>query len=543
MATSPGGTPNAVRDLSDDTGAGSDATVTTFTRAPGLTVTKTVNESALSNGAQAGDVLVYTITARNSGNVTLDNVSLTDSLTAVGGSAQSLTPVFVSSTGTGGAADTGIASDALNVGETWTWTVSYALKQSDIDAGGVSNLATVTAEDPNNTPVTVESKTGGNTTAGAGNGAGTVTTFTRAPSLQLVKTALLSGDVITYSYAVRNTGNVTLADVSVAELLTSTDVTTYGLGGTPFSGTGTAPVFAGTMTLTDVSPSSDSSNAGSDLVYDTLGVGDTVTWTASYTLTQADKDAGGVSNQAVGLATSPGGTPNAVRDLSDDAGAGSDATVTAFARTSGLSLVKSVNTTFDVTGKSRIASGAIVDMDGDGMVSAGDRVYYDLVVANTGNVTVRNIGLTDASADVVSASLISSLAPGASDSATFAAGAYIFLMQADIDAGFVSNSAVATGDSPSGTDDVSDTSGTAGNNDTATTLTLSQTTLLKVTKTVDDSALDDGVRPGDRLDYTIRVENIGNVTLSSVTLTDTIRDNDGVELALDSNPQKVSDSG
>ena len=134
-----------------------------------LTVTKTADTTNFSSPVTSGDTITYTITAENTGNVSLDNVRITDVQTPAGGSSSSLTPTYSSGD---------INSDSvIDVGETWTWTVSYNLTQADLDAGGLSNLATVTVDDPDDTEIIVESSASGNNTTGVGNGAGTATTL------------------------------------------------------------------------------------------------------------------------------------------------------------------------------------------------------------------------------------------------------------------------------------------------------------------------------------------------------------------------------
>ncbi|MDH7448484.1 Calx-beta domain-containing protein, partial [Aquimarina sp. 2201CG14-23] len=73
-------------------------------------------------------------------------------------------------------------------------------------------------------------------------------------------------------------------------------------------------------------------------------------------------------------------------------------------------------------------------------------IEYDIVVTNIGNTFITDIEITDANADAGSivGSPIVTLAPG--DSVTVTANQTI--TQTDIDAGFVENSATATGDSP-----------------------------------------------------------------------------------------------
>ena len=351
-----------------------------------------------------------------------------------------------------------------------------------------------------------------------------------SPAIEVVKTASLNGNTITYTYTATNTGNVTLSNVKAVEILSAGDATTY--SGTRFSGTGTAPVPAN-MTLTDNATSGDSSDAGGNQVYDTLAAGDTVTWTASYTLTQADIDAGSVSNQVVALGTAASGTTDAVQDLSDDTGAGNDPTVMAITAAPSVEGIKTATISTD-TG----ATG----------LSAGDTVTYTVTATNTGNVTLTGVTVqsdtltqadTTASANSLSsftAGGATTLAPGGSVSFT----ATYVVAQADIDAGGLSNTATVAGTPPTGaavtdvTDDNDDTDGNTTNDPTVMAITAAPA--LKITKTVDEGDLADGVRPGDVLAYAIEVENTGNVTLSALQLTDTFKANDNSTLTLTSGP-------
>jgi len=93
------------------------------------------------------------------------------------------------------------------------------------------------------------------------------------------------------------------------------------------------------------------------------------------------------------------------------------------------------------------------DDDGTAGLSVGDTVSYTFTVTNNGNVTVSNIEVTDPTA-TVSGSIIASLAPGGSNNAAYTASYTV--TQADIDSGSFDNTATATGDSPSGTNDVTE---------------------------------------------------------------------------------------
>ena len=105
------------------------------------------------------------------------------------------------------------------------------------------------------------------------------------------------------------------------------------------------------------------------------------------------------------------------------------------------------------------------------------------------------------------------------------------MTQADIDAGSVTNSALASGNPPTGPP-VSDTSGTTGGNDTPTTTSIPQTATIALVKTAGAIADIDGNGPdaGDTISYTFTVTNPGTVTVNNVTIDDplVIAANDGV---------------
>ncbi len=103
---------------------------------------------------------------------------------------------------------------------------------------------------------------------------------TPTPNLSIVKSASPSGpfsvgQTITYTYKVTNTGNVQVTNVKIADT---------------HNGTG---VFTGpnSETLTDVAPLGDSTDAtANNGIWSLLGVGDTVTFKATYVVTQHDID-------------------------------------------------------------------------------------------------------------------------------------------------------------------------------------------------------------------------------------------------------------
>ena len=90
-----------------------------------LVKTGTLNMAVVPpNGTpNAGDIITYTFTVTNTGNVTLSNVTVTDPKVTVSGGPITLAP--------------GASNNS-------TFTAVYTLLQSDIDAGIFTNIATAT---------------------------------------------------------------------------------------------------------------------------------------------------------------------------------------------------------------------------------------------------------------------------------------------------------------------------------------------------------------------------------------------------------------
>ncbi len=197
----------------------------------------------------------------------------------------------------------------------------------------------------------------------------------------------------------------------------------------------------------------------------------------TYTLTQADVDAGTVDNTATATGTDPNGT-----DVTD-----TDSTSTPIASAPGIDLVKSGT-----------ANG----------VSAGDTIDYTFVVTNTGNVTLTTVTVDDPMVGPVSCP-VTTLAPGESTTCT----ATYTLLQSDVDAGLVHNDAAATGTPPTGPDV------TATDSYDVPLTPQPLITLDKQSGGVTDEDAN-GVDPGDTIDYTFVVTNTGNVTLTAVTVDD-----------------------
>ena len=152
-------------------------------------------ESLTGDRAKAGTVLTYTVTVRNTGNVTLRNVACDDSMREIGRIALNRTEL----------APGGVASG----------TATHTVTQADVDAGTVPNSASSSADSPDASKVVSNRST-------------VSTSIESLPQLTVAKTAgrthipadeERTGEVIPYSLTVSNTGNVTVSGIELEDEL------------------------------------------------------------------------------------------------------------------------------------------------------------------------------------------------------------------------------------------------------------------------------------------------------------------------------------
>ncbi|AXT19420.1 DUF11 domain-containing protein [Flavobacteriaceae bacterium AU392] len=429
----------------------------------------------------ANDIITYTITVENTGNVVLNNIILSDFFQRLGGGLLALDsgPTFVS-------ADQGSAEGDLLIGEIANYTATYTITQADVNAGGVINRVTAMGDTPAGVMVN-DTADDGDDADGDTDDDPTVTIIPPVPELTLTKTGVIGGtgilgDVITYTFSVENTGNVTINNVIIDDPLTGS----VGLVITP----------------------------------STLAPGETGTATATYTIIQANIDAGFVENSAT--VTGQDGAGIDVTDISDagdetvetpDGNGGTDGDTT----NDPTVIILQQNPELTLTKTGVLLGGVIV----------GDEIEYTFSVENTGDVTIDNIIIDDPLTGSVGLPVApSTLAPGETGTVT----ARYTITQANIDASFVENSATVTGQDPDGIDvtDISDAGdeavetpdgngGTDGDTTNDPTVILLSAPELTLTKT---GVLLGGVIAGDEIEYTFNVENTGNVTINNVTIDD-----------------------
>jgi uncharacterized repeat protein (TIGR01451 family) len=156
-------------------------------------------------------------------------------------------------------------------------------------------------------------------------------------------------------------------------------------------------------------------------------------------------------------------------------------------------------------------SATLNDTDGDTFADEGETIDYEFLVTNTGNVILHDVGVTDAKAGPVTCPQ-NQLAPGASETCT----ATYTVTAADIAAGVVHNSATSHG-SPPGTD-----TPVVSPPDTTDTPTDELDPAITIDKqsSLNDTNGNGLADAGETIVYTFTVTNTGNVTLTSVGVTD-----------------------
>ena len=382
-----------------------------------------VKASTAPTYAAVGDVITYTFTATNTGDVTLSGVTIADPKPGL----SAVTYVWPAAVG------------VLAPGQVVTAMATYTVTQADIDRTAIDNEATARGTAPNGDPVD-DTDTH-------------VLTSTAVPSIDVAKSTASvvtrAGDMVTYTFVATNDGPLTLTGVSLDDPLPGLSAITY-----------TWPGAVGV-----------------------LAPGESVTATATYLARQADVDAGRITN-----------------------------TVTAVGRTTaGVSVDDEATAVIDI-----VATPAI-DLDKTGAYAdgttgqVGDRLNYTFTVTNSGNVTLTGVEITDplpglSGLTYVWPGAVGVLTPGQVATAT----ADYVVTQADIDSlAGVTNRATATGDAPDGTPvDAED----------EVTMPTPATSGIQISKT---GVLDATVpRPGDLIRYSFAVTNLGDVTLTDVTVED-----------------------
>ena len=275
-------------------------------------------------GDFAGDIATYTIIVKNTGNVTLTDVEVTDPLTG--------------NTYTVGTLAPGAESDPI--------TEMYTLSQADLDSNGTVEADNFKSGSIENTATATSDQTGEAS-------ASAVAPLVYNPLMSIDKVfvnvtggdgdalADAVGDVLNYTVAVKNTGNVTLTNVTVTDPLT---------GGTLATGV-------------------------------TLAVGETNTYDASYTLTQDDLD-------KAGNAGTDGDIDNTATATSNEAPTVEDSVEVPLVYNPSFTVEKAVS--FD-DGQ----TWDMADMEDGPEASIMQSPTFRITIFNNGNITLSNYVITD----------------------------------------------------------------------------------------------------------------------------------------------------
>lgn len=492
---------------SDQVGPKSSTVTVNLPQNPAIDVTKTQTSAGPYT---LGQTITYSIGVTNTGNVTLNNVTVTDSTAIVG----ACSPVNGSSLAPAGV---------------MTCAASHVVTQADVDAGTYINTAT-------------------GTSGSLSDSASVTVTFAQNPALTIDKSVVTPppysvGGPVTYSIVVTNTGNITLHNVTVADPGVVMGVCS------PTSGSALAPGAVMTCPATHVitqaqfdtgsytntatadsnetSPQTDSatinfiagpalaidkklSNTGPFLLNDVIHFTIEVTNTGNVTLgavTVTDPNAAlGTCTPVNGSSLAPAAVmscpaTHTVTQVDIDAHSYTNTATAASVRPAAGPVSDSVTVDFIPAPALTIDKVAT-----PGTYGLGDTIPYTITATNTGNVTLHNVTINDPSAVIDSCSPVlgSSLAPGASMDCS---AAHV-VTQPNMDAGSYVNTSTAN-------------STEAGPESDTETVTFVQSPNLSIVKSVTSEG---PYILGDTLTYSIVLTNTGNITLHNVNVTDLFAD-------------------
>jgi len=445
-----------------------------------MEVTKALKDPNKTDYKLDGDI-AYTITVENTGGLTLRTIELDDPNATIGKqliNIDILPDATYADLGSGG-----LDGDILRLapgGKVTYKAVRHQVGQADIDRGQVDNWATANGADARgNSLGQVESTDASNPACSGcdpvtGHPNATSVLIKQDPAWEMTKKVMSTGDngkyklndVVKYLITVKNTGNVTLANIVVTDL--KADEADLKTG----------------RAITAPAPN-----------------GGEVTLEATHKVTQADVDKGKVENLARAVGDSPAGAPPLPPARSknpDDQNANpGDPTVVQTEQTYGLTFTKQADRS-----KTNYA--------------VGDKISYDITVENTGSTTIKNVTVTDLNAD--SGPLVfgpQNMAPG-----KVVIPVEHTVTQPDLDRGYVDNLAKFEGEDYTGTPVTDDSEDPDCPTCPNTTVPVKDPApKMEMEKAVVNKG-DMPFNQGDKIRYEITVKNTGNVPLTDIAVSD-----------------------
>ena len=523
-----------------------DATVITFTEAPDIGIAKAM--TGVSNLGDGRYQVNYQFNAKNTGDIVLNNVQVTENLANIFADANTFSVLSLSSTqltvnsGFDGSTDTNL----LDLNQTLAASATATIELSVIitpagDLGPYNNSVSISSTSPSGDNFSDVSDNG--TDPESNNGEGglddtTPVTFAEAPAIGIAKLLVAEPTNnndgtynLSYQLVVENIGDISLSNVQIVEDLRAT-----------FPAPATFVVnalSANTLTVNaDFDGESDSNILAAN---QSLAVAAKDTLLLQLTVTPG-ANLGPYNNTAVASGQSPSGDD--VNDNSDNgsntsgdngAGTNDDATPVTFTEAPAIGVAKAMTN---------------VTNNGDGSYA----LTYTFNLKNTGDIALANVQVVDdlmatfqnqniyTITSLSSASLmVNSAFNGDSDTNLLAANQSLVLGASDIitlvleltpagNLGPYNNSALASGVSPSGNsiDDTSDNGiDPEGNNgegglDDSTPITFTEAPAIGIAKLLVAEPVNnsDGTY---NLSYQLVVENIGDISLSNVQIVEDLR--------------------
>ena len=453
-------------------------TVTTVDPVRSYTLTKKSSESTHENGMfKAGETIHYTLTVTNTGNQTLENVEITDTLNAAG----TISNIQGADSKQDGKVTIFTISSLAPKAEA---TIIYDYVVQEADKGNtISNAAVGTPANPEDPD---GEKPGDNTDNPVENPKlevrKDIVSITAADGTQKDKAGKADlNDIITYSVTVTNTGNMKLTNVKITDSLEGIQLA-----------------------------------EGQSFDLGILEAGEAKTVTYTYQVKESD-----LGKSILNTATATGKVPEDPEDAPKPEGKDE----------------KEVPTE-DSVRKYTIIKTASASTHENGMFKAGETIHYTLTVTNTGNQTLENVEITDTlnaagtisniqGADSkqdgkVTILTISSLAPKAEATIT-----YDYVVQEADKGNTISNAAVGTPANPE------DPDGEKPGDNTDNPV---ENPKLEVRKDIVSITAADGTQKdkagkadlNDIITYNVTVTNTGNMKLTNVKITDSL---EGIQLA------------
>ena len=546
----------------------SDEVQTPMNAAPDYVIDKIVVDVAgkgpLANVTTAGDIIIYQINITNNGSINLTNVTTTDSLINLTGPIESK-----------------VANRILDSDEIWTYTGNYTATQADINNNGngsglIENVVTVDSDqlDPESDSANVSIAQN----AGYAIEKTPTDVAGRGPTASVTK----AGELINYQVSVNNTGNIDLTNATVADSLINltgpiesetenkilevgeiwnytgnytvkqADINTNG-GGDGFientatvksdqlkeeSDTAKVPLngtadFAIDKIVTDIAgkgPSAKVTKAGEKIAYqiivtnsgnidltnvnvddflinlaspdeslttnEILEVGETWTYEGNYTVTQVDINTNGAGNGLI---------ENTATVDCDQLSPESDSENVSLSRELAYSIDKIV---VDVGGKGPIGKAT----------KAGEKISYFIIVTNEGNANLVNVTVIDSltNLDEPTGSMNKNKILELGEFWIFESKYTV--TQNDINTngnenGFIENTATVDCDE---LEPKSKTAKVPVENGPAYTIDK------KAINIVGEGLTGNATKAGDVIEYSVIVDNTGNVDLTNVTVSDSL---------------------